>query len=100
MTAIVTAPNPAATTRAAGSPTPDKVTRARPPEQAFTKPLDHRRGIGRAARTAASRGDHGGWKAPANRGDPIDLILQQEKTRLQNLLPIRHSRMLETPFTF
>jgi len=34
------------------------------------------------------------------RQDPIDLLIQQESTRLPWLLPVRHSRMAESPFAF
>ena len=32
--------------------------------------------------------------------DPVGLLLEQEKTRVPELLPVRHGRMLVSPFTF
>jgi uncharacterized protein (DUF2252 family) len=38
--------------------------------------------------------------APETRFDPIDLLEQQAKTRVPELVPIRHGRMGVSPFTF
>jgi uncharacterized protein (DUF2252 family) len=35
-----------------------------------------------------------------DRPDPINLVLAQEEDRLDWLLPVRHSRMAVSPFTF
>ena len=35
-----------------------------------------------------------------DRPDPIDLLTEQDRTRVQSLVPIRHQRMSATPFTF
>ena len=40
------------------------------------------------------------WQPPADRPRALDLLLGQETTRLQALVPIRHARMAESPFTF
>jgi uncharacterized protein (DUF2252 family) len=37
---------------------------------------------------------------PAPSRDPVGLLLEQEKTRVPALLPVRHGRMLVSPFTF
>ena len=37
---------------------------------------------------------------PGRGRDPVGLLLEQEKTRVPELLPIRHGRMLVSPFTF
>jgi uncharacterized protein (DUF2252 family) len=37
---------------------------------------------------------------PARRRDPVALLLGQAKTRVPELVPIRHGRMLVSPFTF
>ena len=37
---------------------------------------------------------------PLERPDPLDLLEQQEAQRLPWLLPVRHSRMAESPFAF
>jgi uncharacterized protein (DUF2252 family) len=35
-----------------------------------------------------------------DRPDPISLLTEQDRTRVQSLVPIRHERMAATPFTF
>jgi uncharacterized protein (DUF2252 family) len=37
---------------------------------------------------------------PGRGRDPVGLLLEQEKSRVPELLPIRHGRMLVSPFTF
>jgi uncharacterized protein (DUF2252 family) len=46
------------------------------------------------------RSDHATWAPPSDRPDPVEVLTQQETTRLPELVPIRHGRMLESPFTF
>ena len=76
-----------------------------PIEPAFlAKPRSHhtlaeRKDLGRALRVATPREAHAGWEAPDDRTDPIDIILASEVGRREDLLPIRHGRMLATPFT-
>jgi uncharacterized protein (DUF2252 family) len=55
---------------------------------------------GMALRKELPRSSHAGWSARADRPDPVDLITSQNESRLQFLVPIRHWRMAETPFTF
>jgi uncharacterized protein (DUF2252 family) len=55
---------------------------------------------GKAARAEVPRSSHAGWEPPAGRRDPVDVLLQDEQTRLPELLPIRHGRMVVSPFTF
>ena len=38
--------------------------------------------------------------APARSRDPVGLLLEQEKSRVPELVPVRHGRMLVSPFTF
>jgi uncharacterized protein (DUF2252 family) len=61
---------------------------------------EERRAQGKALREAVPREAHGGWKAPKDRRDPIDLLKDSNKHRLQQLVPIRFGRMLQSPFTF
>ena len=70
------------------------------PEEPYGLPLAERFAMGKARRDTSARADHATWKPAANRPDPVDVILGSEKGRLESLLPIRHSRMLATPFTF
>jgi len=56
--------------------------------------------MGQALREKCKRRDHAGWDAPTNRRDPIDILIEQGKTRLQELLPVRYSRMSASAFAF
>ena len=40
------------------------------------------------------------WKAPANRADPIEVLIEQGKNRIAELLPLRYARMKTDPFAF
>ena len=43
---------------------------------------------------------HAGWVPAADRFDPVALLEAQNKTREQDLVPVRHGRMMVSPFTF
>jgi uncharacterized protein (DUF2252 family) len=55
---------------------------------------------GRAARRTAPRSSHAEWAPAAGRPDPVDTLEAQGATRVQELLPIRYGRMLDSPFAF
>lgn len=55
---------------------------------------------GKALREKCPRTAHAAWKAPANRPDAVDLVLQAEEGRIPDLLPLRHGRMARSAFTF
>ena len=55
---------------------------------------------GEELRTKCPRSSHAVWKPPKNRSDPLSLIKQSDKGRLSELVPIRHGRMMKSPFTF
>jgi uncharacterized protein (DUF2252 family) len=59
-----------------------------------------RRAQGKALRVAVPRESHAGWKAPKNRRDPIDLLVESNEGRMLQLVPIRFGRMMQSPFTF
>jgi hypothetical protein len=59
-----------------------------------------RRARGKAARADVSRSAHGEWEPAPIRRDPVQLLEEQAQTRLQELVPIRHGRMLVSPFAF
>jgi uncharacterized protein (DUF2252 family) len=61
---------------------------------------DERRALGEAARTSVPLADHARWEEPADRVDPVDLILEQALTRVPRLVPVRHARMAVSPFTY
>lgn len=56
--------------------------------------------MGKILRDQCPRQDHATWRPADNRSDPIDLMLESNKGRLPQLVPIRHGRMLQSPFTF
>src|SRR4051812_37333828 len=55
---------------------------------------------GKAARAEVPRSAHAGWSPPAVRRDPVSILEEQAQTRGPELVPIRHGRMLVSPFTF
>jgi len=55
---------------------------------------------GKALRTTCPRNAHAVWKAPSDRRDAVELVLEAEKGRLPDLLPLRHGRMVRSAFTF
>jgi uncharacterized protein (DUF2252 family) len=55
---------------------------------------------GKALRETCPREAHAAWKAPANRRDAVELVLEAEKGRVPDLLPLRHGRMVRSAFTF
>ncbi len=56
--------------------------------------------MGKALRDKCPRTSHAEWKPPHNRPDPVRLVLQADEGRLTELLPLRHGRMVASPFTF
>src|SRR5215218_9211244 len=59
-----------------------------------------RRTRGSEARQATPPDSHAGWAPVAERADPVDLLEEQNLTRDADLVPVRHRRMLASPFTF
>lgn len=62
--------------------------------------LAEREQIGRTARERVSRKDQAVYRPAPDRPDPITLLEQQETSRVQDLLPLRHERMGASAFTF
>ncbi len=56
--------------------------------------------MGKALRDKCPRASHAEWKPPHNRPDPVRLVLKADEGRLPDLLPLRHGRMVQSPFTF
>ena len=54
---------------------------------------------GKDARAAAPLESHAEF-SPAGKRDPVGLLLSQAKSRVPELVPVRHGRMLVSPFTF
>jgi uncharacterized protein (DUF2252 family) len=59
-----------------------------------------RRADGKALRGEVPRSSHAGWRAAADRRDPLDILEQEERTRIPELIAIRHGRMAASPFAF
>jgi len=68
---------------------------------ALRHPTPEQRALrGRASRGSAPRSSHGAFAVSATRPDPVELLLGQATTRVPDLVPVRHGRMLESPFAF
>ncbi len=77
-----------------------------PSERTESSPLgavgsaDERAATGKAARQKAARSSHGEWEPGADRRDPVEVLEDQAKSRIPELVPIRYGRMLASPFAF
>jgi uncharacterized protein (DUF2252 family) len=56
--------------------------------------------IGKALRKEVPRKALGRWEAPAGRRDPVQLIQESHRGRLDELIPIRVGRMIGSPYGF
>src|SRR5271163_471887 len=61
---------------------------------------EERRAAGKALRDKVPRESHSKWKERPDRPDPIDILIASNKGRIPELVPIRHGRMLSSPFAF
>jgi uncharacterized protein (DUF2252 family) len=77
-----------------------QLTKAPIPVQTHILQVEERIAKGRALRDVAARNAQKEWKSPANRADPVDLLIESSRGRLEELLPIRYGRMMVSPFTF
>jgi len=59
-----------------------------------------RAAMGKALREKCPRSSHADWNPPRDRPDPVDLVHKADEGRLPGLLPLRHGRMIASPFTF
>jgi uncharacterized protein (DUF2252 family) len=94
---MTTTDTPQSTVRRSGAP--------RGGRQTFPVPVSHltvheRAERGKLARKTVPRSSHALFDPPADRADPIELLEEQAKTRVPELVPIRYGRMLVSPFTF
>jgi uncharacterized protein (DUF2252 family) len=55
---------------------------------------------GEAVRKQCPRGSHAVWSAPHDRPDSLRLVEEGNGGRIPELIPLRHGRMLPSPFTF
>jgi uncharacterized protein (DUF2252 family) len=56
--------------------------------------------VGKALRDKCPRALHAEWKPRHNRPEPVRLVMKADEGRLPELLPLRHGRMVMSPFTF
>jgi uncharacterized protein (DUF2252 family) len=77
-----------------------ELTKAPVPPQTHILRLDERLAKGKALREIALRKAQAEWKPPADRPDPVDMLIESSKGRLEELIPIRYGRMMVSPFTF
>jgi uncharacterized protein (DUF2252 family) len=81
--------------------------RGRPqPGEAGPGPAAHlhtrrqREEIGRTLREACPRESHAAWTPPSGRADPVAILQESSKGRVERLVPIRYGRMVASPFAF
>src|SRR5271166_1329295 len=65
-----------------------------------TPKIDERRAKGAEWRRQVPLSAQAEWKAPANRADPVEILITQGKNRIAELLPVRYARMRRDPFAF
>lgn len=65
-----------------------------------SKGRQERRKIGREVRESVPRDSLAHWDPPADRRDPVQLLMDQSDYRVQALVPIRYARMLSSEFAF
>src|SRR5438132_778868 len=62
--------------------------------------LDERRAMGKEAAARVPLQAHRGWEPSPGRRSPVEVLSEQEEDRLPDLVPVRHGRMMISPFTF
>lgn len=62
--------------------------------------VEEQRAEGKTLRAKVPRASHASWKPPDGRADPVKMLRRSDAGRMEELLPIRYARMLESPFTF
>src|SRR3954452_13250320 len=64
------------------------------------KAVEERMAEGRAERESVPLDAHGEWTVPDQRPDPVGVLEEQDAPGVPELVPIRHGRMIVSPFTF
>ncbi len=70
------------------------------PTQIAHPSVEERRVRGKAQREQTPLSSHAGWKPADDRPDPVALLEEQNTRREPDLVPVRHGRMMVSPFTF
>jgi uncharacterized protein (DUF2252 family) len=68
--------------------------------QSERQTIKERIAAGKALRKKFPRELQGEYHPDPNRADPVSILEEQAKTRLQELVPVRYARMLTSPFAF
>lgn len=71
-----------------------------PTSHSHVRAIGERTAEGKSLRKQCSRRSHGIWNAPADRTDPIELLIESSEGRVPELVPIRYGRMMASPFAF
>src|SRR5450755_2800948 len=69
-----------------------------PPHEVLTP--QEWRSRGRERRRLVPRTAHAQWAPPEDRPDPVAILEEQARTRVPDLIPIRHGRMAASPFAY
>jgi uncharacterized protein (DUF2252 family) len=64
------------------------------------KAIEQRLAEGRGERESVELEAHAEWVPADHRADPVGILEEQDATRVPELVPIRHGRMIVSPFTF
>jgi len=67
------------------------------PERSGLEPLQLRQQDGKALRKLVPYRAHGAWKPPADRPDPVQVLMKTNEGRQQEFVPIRMGRMAASP---
>ena len=62
--------------------------------------VEEREARGKSLRAQVMPSSHTGWEPAADRPDPVSLLEAQDASREPDLVPVRHGRMMVSPFTF
>jgi uncharacterized protein (DUF2252 family) len=62
--------------------------------------VEERKAKGKAVRGLTPLACHSGWTTAKHRPDPVAVLQSQNTTREPDLVPVRHGRMMVSPFTF
>lgn len=79
---------------------PTTISPVTAPERDLRETLEERRATGQAARKQAPREGQGQWDEAARGHDALETILAQNLIRVPELLPIRHGRMVASPWNY
>jgi hypothetical protein len=69
-------------------------------DRSSTLTIAERRDQGWQARQRCPRQSHATWKPKNRTHDPLELLRHSNADRIPGLVPVRHGRMLQSPFAF